>query len=92
MNNADKPINPIFNNHGGITHESHIKDSSLIGLTKIEYFSVLAMQGLLASPQYWKRVYKDISTLKSDKDSIECVFAHYSIKIAEELLKQLENK
>ena len=50
------------------------------------------MQGLLANPQYWKRVYKDISTLKSDKDSIECVFAHYSIKIAEELLEQLENK
>ena len=56
------------------------------------YFAGLAMQGLLANPQYWKRVYKDISTLKSDKDSIECIFAHYSIKIAEELLEQLENK
>ena len=56
------------------------------------YFAGLAMQGLLANPQYWKRVYKDISTLKSDKDSIECVFAHYSIKIAEELLEQLEGK
>ena len=56
------------------------------------YFAGLAMQGLLANPQYWKRVYKDISTLKSDRDSIECVFAHYSIKIAEELLEQLEEK
>ena len=81
MNNADKPINPVLT-----------QNPSLIGLSKKEYFSVLAMQGLLANPQYWKRVYKDISTLKSDKDSIECVFAHYSIKIAEELLKQLENK
>ena len=56
------------------------------------YFAGLALQGLLSNPQYWKRVYKDISTLKSDKDSIECVFAHYSIKIAEELLEQLEGK
>ena len=96
MNNADKPINPIkgadnlFYNE---QDESYIKKfKPLIGLTKIEYFAGLAMQGLLANPQYWKRVYKDISTLKSDKDSIECVFAHYSIKIAEELLEQLENK
>ena len=56
------------------------------------YFSGLALQGLLSNPQYWKRVYKDVSTLKSDKDSIECIFAHYSIKIAEELLEQLEKK
>ena len=48
MKNADKPINPIFNNNGFITHESHIKDSSLIGLTKREYFAGLAMQGLIA--------------------------------------------
>ena len=96
MKNADKPINPIkgaddiFYNE---QDESFIKQvKPFIGLTKIEYFSVLAMQGLLANPQYWKRVYKDISTLKSDKDSIECVFAHYSIKIAEELLEQLEGK
>ena len=96
MNNAYKPINPIkgvddiFYNEQDESFIKHVKP--LIGLTKIEYFSVLAMQGLLANPQYWKRVYKDISTLKSDKDSIECVFAHYSIKIAEELLEQLENK
>ena len=96
MKNGDKPINPLKRANNAFYDE---KDESfinrikpLIGLTKIEYFSVLAMQGLLANPQYWKRVYKDISTLKSDKDSIECVFAHYSIKIAEELLEQLENK
>ena len=81
MENADKPITPVLT-----------QNPSLIGLTKREYFAGLALQGLLANPQYWKRVYKDISTLKSDKDSIECVFAHYSIKIAEELLEQLENK
>ena len=96
MKNGDKPINPLKRANNAFydeKYESFInRIKPLIGLTKIEYFSVLAMQGLLANPQYWKRVYKDISTLKSDKDSIECVFAHYSIKIAEELLEQLENK
>ena len=56
------------------------------------YFAGLAMQGLLANPQYWKRVYKTLSSLKADKDSIECVFAHFSIKLADEILKQLEEK
>ena len=105
MNNADKPIYPTLmqqvgdnefeptNLHPKSQHR-FVPEYSIMtgGLTKREYFSVLAMQGLLANPQYWKRVYKDISTLKSDKDSIECVFAHYSIKIAEELLEQLEGK
>ena len=56
------------------------------------YFAGLAMQGLLANPQYWKRVYKTLSSLKADKDSIECVFAQFSIKLADEILQQLENK
>ena len=56
------------------------------------YFSGLAMQGLLANPQYWKRVYKTLSSLKADKDSIECVFAQFSIKLADEILQQLEEK
>ena len=86
MKNADEPINPI------LTQSPSLQNETSLGLTKIEYFAGLAIQGLLANPQYWKRVYKDISTLKSDKDSIECVFAHYSIKIAEELLEQLEEK
>ena len=92
MKNADKPINPVFNSNGFITHESHIKDSLLIGLTKREHYAGLAMQGLLANPQYWKRVYKTLSSLKADKDSIECVFAHFSIKLADEILQQLEEK
>ena len=56
------------------------------------YFAGLAMQGLLANPQYWKRVYKTLSSLKADKDSIECVFAQFSIKLADEILQQLEEK
>ena len=91
MKNADKPINPIVQEEN-IGQGGKILMCTEYGLTKREHYAGLAMQGLLANPQYWKRVYKDISTLKSDKDSIECVFAHYSIKIAEELLEQLEGK
>ena len=96
MKNADKPINPIkgaddtFYNE---QDESFIKQvKPFIGLTKREHYTGLAMQGLLANPQYWKRVYKTLSSLKADKDSIECVFAQFSIKLADEILQQLEEK
>ena len=96
MKNADKPINPLKRANNAFYDEQYEpflnRVKPLMGLTKIEYFSGLALQGLLSNPQYWKRVYKDVSTLKSDKNSIECIFAHYSIKIAEELLEQLEKK
>ena len=94
MNNAYKPINPSLelDYAESIIQGRNVFSNQEFGLTKIEYYAGLAMQGLLANPQYWKRVYKDISTLESDRDSIECVFAHYSIKIAEELLEQLEKK
>ena len=96
MKNADKPINPTtsqkINETEFFEYELPDRQRQYSGLTKREHFAGLALQGLLANPQYWKRVYKDISTLKSNKDSIECVFAHYSIKIAEELLEQLEGK
>ena len=85
MKNSDKPINPIFNNHGGITHESHIKDSSLIGLTKKECFSVLAMQGMLANPN--GVMNKNGDWMRSPEQ-----FAEMSILCADELLKQLEKK
>ena len=96
MKNADKPINPLKRANNAFYDEkdepfiSRVKP--LIGLTKREYFAGLAMQGLLANPQYWKRVYKTLSSLKADKDSIECVFAQFSIKLADEILQQLENK
>ena len=86
MKNADKPINPV------LTQSPSLQNDTSLGLTKREYFSVLAMQGLLANPQYWKRVYKTLSSLKADKDSIECVFAQFSIKLADEILQQLEEK
>lgn len=83
MNNAYKPINPIFNNNGFITHESHIKDSSLIGLSKREYFAGLAMQGILFNPPYG---HIDCKSGKDLKDIVKL-----SVDYADELLKQLEN-
>ena len=88
MKNADKPINPLeFKKEGSYNTEGWSN-----GLTKREHYTGLAMQGLLANPQYWKRVYKTLSSLKANKDSIECVFAQFSIKLADEILKQLEEK
>ena len=84
MNNADKPINPIFNNHGGITHESRIKDSSLIGLTKREYFAGLAMQGLLANCN--GGMTSGGNHIFSPNGISELAVLH-----ADELLKQLED-
>ena len=87
MKNADKPINPLkgaddifFNER----EESYIKEvKPLIGLTKREYFAGLAMQGLLASCDW------NLSVLNKtliDETAIK------SIEMADELLKQLENK
>ena len=59
------------------------QNPSLIGLTKREYFAGLAMQGLLALP--------DKGTFSSFDEGIERL-CKVSVKIADELLKQLENK
>ena len=91
MKNADKPINPIVQEEN-IGQGGKILMCTEYGLTKREYFAGLAMQGLLANPQYWKRVYKTLSSLKANKDSIECVFTQFSIKLADEILQQLEEK
>ena len=85
MKNADKPIKPIFNNNGFITHESHIKDSLLIGLTKREYFAGLAMQGLLANCN--GGMTSGGNHVFSPNGISELAVLH-----ADELLKQLEEK
>ena len=59
------------------------QNPSLIGLTKREYFAGLAMQGLLALP--------DKGTFGSFDEAIEWM-CEVSVKFADELLKQLENK
>ena len=87
MKNGDKPINPlkgvddIFFNE---KEESYIKEvKPLIGLTKREHYAGLAMQGLLALP--------DKGTYSSLDEGIERI-CEFSIKFADELLKQLEEK
>ena len=59
------------------------QNPSLIGLTKREHYAGLAMQGLLALP--------DKGTYGSLDEAIERI-CEVSVKFADELLKQLENK
>ena len=59
------------------------QNPSFIGLSKREHFAGLAMQGLLALP--------DKGTFASFDEAIEWI-CELSIKFADELLKQLENK
>jgi len=49
MNNKDMPANPIFNSEGFTSTE--IIGSHFNGLTKLEYFTAKAMQGLSANPE-----------------------------------------
>lgn len=59
------------------------QNPSLIGLSKREHYAGLAMQGLLALP--------DKGTYGSFDEAIERI-CEVSVKFADELLKQLENK
>lgn len=78
MENKNQPINPIVNNDGFCTSFENLKqpDGGAIGLTKREYFAGLAMQGLISN----SRVnINDVDNIKA------------CIKVADELLKQLDN-
>ena len=77
MKNGDKPINPV------LTQSHSLQNETSLGLTKREYFSVLAMQGLLTLP--------DKGTCDSLDEGVERL-CNFSVKVADELLKQLENK
>ena len=96
MNNADKPIYPTLmqqvgdnefeptNLHPKSQHR-FVPEYSIMtgGLSKKEYFSVLAMQGLISNPNI-------VRPKESDKEFKD--FSERAIKYADELLKQLENK
>ena len=89
MKNGDKPINPIkgaddlFYNE---QDESYIKQfKPLLGLTKREYFAVLAMQGLLANCN--GGMTSGGSRTFSPNEISKLAVIH-----AEELLKKLENE
>ena len=66
-------------------HESEdIKEYSNLGLTKKEYFTAKAIQGLLANPE-WMEVYNKEKYLMQDK-----VIAEVAIRIADVTMKALE--
>lgn len=94
MKNKYKAINPM---NGQIIHEGEISTEyqsefslvQLSGLTKLEYASIQAMNGMLSNYELIQDIkisnpeYKDLPFHEG--------IAKASIKIAEELLKQLEN-
>ena len=87
MKNADKPINPgtsiKINDTEFLEYNLPNKERQYSGLTKREHYAGLAMQGLLALP--------DKGTFGSFDEAIEWM-CEVSVKFADELLKQLEEK
>ena len=79
MKNADKPTYPLeFKKEGSYNTEGWSN-----GLTKREYFAGLALQGIIAGRK--DELYKI-------KDETIKIYVELSIKSADELLKQLEEK
>ena len=77
MKNADKPIYPV------LTQSPSLQNDTSLGLTKREHYAGLAMQGLISSCDW------NFTTF--NKDLIEATSKN-AIDLADELLKQLENK
>lgn len=75
MKNADKPINPIV--------QGTLGNQEDFGLTKREYFVAQAMKGVLAS-------VKLNSMSNGAGVSFADFVAHWSISIADEVLRQIE--
>jgi hypothetical protein len=54
MNNQEKPAYPVFNSEGFVSFagvDGGYGINSMLGLTKLEAFTMAAMQGLCANPQ-----------------------------------------
>ena len=77
MENPHRPINPIL--------DWNTVKADTIGLTKREYFAGLAMQGLMSNPNFIKPGSFDFKS-SGTKERVSSI----SIKIADELLTQLE--
>ena len=85
MKNADKPINPStsikINDTEFFEYNLPNKEKQYSGLTKREYFAGLAMQGFCSNQEFLKNLNGDPN-----------LTAQACIEIADELLKQLEEK
>ena len=77
MKNGDKPINPV------LTQSPSLQNDTSLGLTKREHYAGLALQGIIAGRK--DELYKI-------KDETIKIYVELSIKSADELLKQLEEK
>ena len=77
MKNADKPINPV------LTQSPSLQNDTSLELTKREYFAGLAMQGLISSCDWNITIFNERLTEATSENAI---------KLADELLKQLEEK
>ncbi len=82
MENGDNPVYPIL---GDLLDRCGQVNFNPFGLTKREYFAGFALQGLLSNPAL-------INLNLNPKDSMkDTVVVEYSIRVADELLKQLED-
>jgi hypothetical protein len=83
MENGKEPITPCtIQGRQGWGDKPTISDREVYGLTKREYFAGLAMQGLLANPNFQDN---------GSGASIPIQVTVSAIKYADELLKQLDN-
>lgn len=78
MNNSEQPVRIIDN-----THLYHV-------LTKREYFAAMAMQGLLSGSGLREQIHIQFPNTSAEKQY--AIVSVASIRIADELLKQLENQ
>ena len=82
MKNADKPINPIVQEEN-IGQGGKILMCTEYGLTKREHYAGLAMQGLISSCDWNFTTFNKVLIKATSKNAID---------LADELLKQLEEK
>lgn len=83
MKNGDKPTFPI--EYDRLTNIGTMSKDVEFGLTKREYFAGLAMQSILSTMDF-----KKTATIKEWEEDIYAA-TNGALKIADELLKQLEN-
>lgn len=69
-----------------VNHDNPQFSYPTYGLTKREYFTAMAMQGLLANPEYIKKTTKTSTVSFLQGNAIDSVIA------ADELIKALNNQ
>ncbi len=81
MNNSDMPASPVKLSH----EQFEFSETVHTGLTKREYFAVLAMQGYLSGTMAWSDGLDGGGVTPSDTE-----VAKESVAYADALLKELE--